>query len=138
MGASDELRADPDVVLASVLHSGEFLKYASRELRLDRDFILTAVSKPAGGWALADDCLPELPNDILEDRQIVLAAVSTAPWVLQHLPHEMCGDREIILAALRTDGSVLHLASDALRGDLEVVSAAVCQAGRSIVSLATP
>ena len=41
--ASDELRADNDVVLAAIREWASALKYASYELQNDKDFILQAI-----------------------------------------------------------------------------------------------
>ncbi len=49
-GASEELRAEREVVLAGVKQNGEALQYASEELRADREFMLAAVQQR--GWAL--------------------------------------------------------------------------------------
>jgi hypothetical protein len=48
--ASDELRADRDVVLAAVAHNGIALSYASDELRADRDMLLAAVAQSGRPW----------------------------------------------------------------------------------------
>merc|ERR1712113_1273856 len=85
-----------------------------------------------------------LPDKYFDDREVVLAAVSSAPWVLSFMKHNPAAarlyeDREVMLTAVRCDGTLLHFASDELRGDLEVVGAAARQAGcDKVVPLASP
>ena len=43
--ASEELRADREIVLAAVQDNGWALEYASDELRTDREIVLAAIQK---------------------------------------------------------------------------------------------
>mmetsp|Transcript_50111 Transcript_50111/g.100851 ORF Transcript_50111/g.100851 Transcript_50111/m.100851 type:complete len:555 (+) Transcript_50111:56-1720(+) len=54
--ASQELRADPEIVLAAVELNGEALEYASETLRADFDVVATAVAQNADAlvWASQD------------------------------------------------------------------------------------
>eukprot|EP00613_Pedinella_sp_CCMP2098_P060715 CAMPEP_0171984058 /NCGR_PEP_ID=MMETSP0993-20121228/273630_1 /TAXON_ID=483369 /ORGANISM="non described non described, Strain CCMP2098" /LENGTH=792 /DNA_ID=CAMNT_0012636861 /DNA_START=558 /DNA_END=2935 /DNA_ORIENTATION=- len=54
--ASQELQADPEIVLAAVELNGEALEYASATLRADFDVVVTAVSQNADAlvWASQD------------------------------------------------------------------------------------
>jgi len=54
--ASQELQADPEIVLAAVELNGEALEYASETLRADFDVVATAVSQNADAlvWASQD------------------------------------------------------------------------------------
>ena len=47
--ASDELKGDRDVVLAAVTQNGHALKYASDELKGDKDVVLAALQHVKGG-----------------------------------------------------------------------------------------
>ena len=59
--ASDELRADRDVVLEAVKRCGLALEYASDELRADRDVVTEAVKNNPLGFDFAGE---ELQKDI--------------------------------------------------------------------------
>ena len=62
-----------------------------------------------------------MPVKILEEIKIVLAAVSSFGWALEHASEALRGDPEIVLAAVKKDGRVLKYASEALRGDRKIV-----------------
>jgi hypothetical protein len=65
--ASDELRADREIVLAAVRQNYKALRYVSDELRADREIVLEAVSLNGPALQYAS---PALRND----REIVLAS----------------------------------------------------------------
>jgi hypothetical protein len=65
--ASDELRADCNIVFAAVCQTGSALEFASNDLRADREIVLVAVRQASSGLEFASDKLRA-------DREIVLAA----------------------------------------------------------------
>ena len=75
VNASDELKADREIVLAAVQNDtyGMALQYASKELKADREIVLTAVQKKSYPSALV-----YASEDLRADREIVLAAVQTS------------------------------------------------------------
>lgn len=128
--AAEHLRADPEVVLTATAGSGEMIEYASEELRSDREFILKVVSSGNGGFALDGEALPA---HWMQDREIVMAAVSTAPWALRFdCWADAREDREVILAAVRADPSIVKPFGclDMWRQDPEIVELAkLCLGG---------
>ena len=70
------------------------LKYASSDVRDDREVVMSAVSQD--GWAL------EFASDELRaDRDIVLAAVKHEGYPLKYASKELQGDREVLMAEIK-------------------------------------
>ena len=130
--ASDELRADPDIVLAAIRPGGTALElmHAHQGLRANRSFMLRAVSR-------AGRSLRSAAAVLRSDRVLVVAAVAQDGAALSYASDELKADREVVLAALASSGTALRYAGAELRGDLEVVLAAVAQSG-SALSYAQP
>ena len=115
---------DRDIILAAVKNFGDALRYASKELRKDREIVLEAVSKPHSGDNLA------YADEVLRgDRELVLIAVINGGSALQYASDDLKRDREVVLNAVTNNGSALQYASEDLRKDREVVLAAVQKDG---------
>ena len=167
--ASARLRADKDVVLKAVQSDGVALNFASEDLKGDRDVVLAAVRR---GVADEDDYEDlEIDVELIEplwfaeqfwnDREVVLAAVSTTCHSFRHASVELRRDKEIVLAAVEHEPTVLgtldadiaavllndrefasvvvekhpcalKLFSDTLRGDRELVLRAITKTGDAI------
>ena len=76
--ASNELRADREVVLAAVAQHGYTLRHASEELRADRKVVLKAVAQCSYALKYASE-------ELRADRYIVNFARSTRPQKLWKL-----------------------------------------------------
>ena len=120
--ASEDLRADREVVLAAVQQNGRALHYASGDLRADHEVVLTAVRQNVTALCCASE-------DLRADREVVIAAVRENGDALEYASKDLRADRETVLAAVRHTGWALQFADDNLRADREVVLAAVRQAG---------
>ena len=92
--ASPELRADKEVVLAAVKNSGAQLKYASPELRADKEVVLAAVNNT--GYAL-QFASPELRAD----KEVVLAAVENKDFAIQFASDELKRDKDVIRISMK-------------------------------------
>ena len=93
-------------MLAAVRFDAALLRYASTELRADREVVLAAVKKGRN----AVRCLNYAATNLLDDRAIILAAVQQDARCLRHASTELRADREVILAAVKKRGSyaVIH------------------------------
>jgi len=116
--ASEELRADKDVVLAAVKKDGWALTYASEELRTDREFVLAAVKHVGSALNYAS-------KELRADRNVVLAAVKQSGWALKFASEDLRADREVVLAAVKQDGLALKFASKELRNDWSLRAASM-------------
>merc|ERR1719422_964154 len=67
------------------------MRFASQELREDREVVLAAVVQDGTALEFAD-------KKFLEDREVVLQAVASNGMVLKHLGQELRNDPEVLLA----------------------------------------
>ena len=114
------------------LRQGLALRYASAELRADREvrhsghYFLHLFLRLGIHWAIA-----WLTRWIRCDK-VVLAAVARAGAALRYAADAFRGDRGVVLCAVRQDGWALQWASPALRADVEVGVEAVIENYRAI------
>ena len=85
----------------------------------DRDEMLSALHLK-GGFELRN-----ATNELKDDRQVVMAAVTERGLALIHASDNLKGNKEVVLAAVANDGLAHRLATKQLQGDLQVVLAAV-------------
>jgi len=67
-----------------------------------------------------------------DDKDFVLAAVSTHGSLLQVAEEAFKADKQVVLAAVTSNVRALEHAADALKGDKEVVLAAVANHGPAL------
>jgi len=125
--ASEEARADREIVLAAVSRTGGALKYASVELRSDREFVLEAVARCHSGAALF-----QATPAFRDDEELVLAAVAQNPSALKFASERLRRDRAFLLRAMRRNGYVLQFVPERFRQDRELVAAAVGSRGPAL------
>jgi hypothetical protein len=96
------------VVLAAMAQNGYALRYASAELRADREVVLAAMAQH--GYALE-----YASAELRADREVVLAAVAQHGYALRSASVELRADREVVLTAVAQNGDALQWASEELR-----------------------
>lgn len=129
--APEVIKADREVVLATVPRSRHALEHAALELRADRTFMLAAVAK--NGYALAY-ASPELRADV----DVVMAAVTQTGFALEFASRELRSDFEVVLAAVENNGGALRYAARELRNDPELDLASEMQVYVNLASDSTP
>ena len=113
--ASDELKADKEVVMAAVQENGGALQFASDELKADKEVVMVAVKND--GYALKD-----ASDELRADKEVVM--VANPLWAaLEYVSDELKADKEVVMAAVKIYGGALEYASDELKADKEVVTA---------------
>jgi hypothetical protein len=127
---ADELtRSNREMILEGFqmgyIDSSHF-KYISHDLKLEREVVLNAVSKP-GSIALK-----YVSDDLKNDREIVLTAVKKNGFALEFASNNLKNDREIVLTAVKRSGGALEYASDDLKNDWLIVNVAVGERGDAI------
>jgi hypothetical protein len=97
--ASHQLRAEKDVVLAAVRKSGMNLKHAAYSLRRDSMVVLAACAQNGGAFKY---CLPgQLRETLIEDRSFVLNVLQTAPRSLaRDCVDRFKNDHQVVLEAV--------------------------------------
>ena len=108
--------------LAAAKQNAGVLKYASAELRSDRNVVIAAVKQDNKALKYASD-------ELQSDHELVLAAVNQDGRALEYAASELQSERDVVLAAVKQHGSALEYASDELRSDYDIVLAAVQQDG---------
>jgi hypothetical protein len=138
--ASEELRADPDVVRCAVRNNPKAFQHALGEAATgDREIVLQAVEGDGRNLQYA-------AVSLRADKEIVLVAVaSEGGLALEFASEELQADKEVVLLALsprnsrldwfavRGTGSALEFASEELQADEEVVLAAVTNHGSAVI-----
>jgi len=127
---SDDLLSNPHFMLAMIGENVEALKYATKSLKTDRDFVLKAVSRCGSALKYAD-------KSLRADRKVVLTALAQCPlWdsdVWMFVDKSLRTDREVVLTAVKYDETALKYTNNALRADREVVLTAVEHDGTALI-----
>lgn len=104
--ASEELRADEEVVMEAVKnHGSAALHYASEELLSDRGFMLEAV-KEGGGTAIS-----HAPKELQKDPKFVLEAAKQDWRAIEYVYYKLKKDPEFMLEAVKENIKVLSKAN---------------------------
>ena len=131
--ASEELKADREIVMGAVKLHGEALRHASAELRGDREIVTEALMHDEEGLSfLFCNLLRIVSAELQRDREVVTVAVKQNGLALCYASTELKGDREISTLAVRQNGRALQYASVELKGDRAIVTEAVTQDGSAL------
>lgn len=110
------LRNDKQLIEEQLLNDPNALRYASRELRKDKQFILDMTEK----YQI------DVPRaELIKDRQIAVNLTRTDSVQLDKLPEELRNDREFVKNVVRLNGAQLQFATPEMKNDREVVLAAI-------------
>ena len=102
----------------SVKKNPSNIEYASKELRGDRDVVMSSVELDGRNLQSASD-------EMRSKRDIVMAAVSSSGFALKWANPAFRDDKDVVLCAVKNDSSALQFASPELRADSDVVGEAV-------------
>lgn len=110
------LRNDKQVIEEQLLNDPNALRYASRELRKDKQFILD----------MTERYQIDIPRgELIKDRQIAVNLTRTDSVLLHGLPDQLKNDREFVMNVVRLNGAQLQFATPEMKNDREVVLAAI-------------
>lgn len=90
------------------------LKYASQQVRSDKDVVLPTMAKHASD-------LKYVSEELKNDKDVVLAAVSQSAFELKHASSELQDNYEVVMAAITHHGSALRDASERIRSDKKII-----------------
>lgn len=110
--APDQIKRDYDFVLRLYNGFNSVIRWASRDLLSNRDFILDAIKKGEYGRDLY-----HASDDVKRDRDVVLAAVRKNGNALYYADRVFRQDREVVIEAVQNYGFALEHASDRLCND---------------------
>ena len=124
--ASDELKADPEMVLAALGQNGTALQYAAQGLKGDGWFMLAALEqvKPrlpgsCDYTRCFDPLLQHVGGGLVANPEFMHAVVAKDGHALRFASEELLSDRHLVQAAVRQSSGALEHASDALKADGE-------------------
>ena len=126
--ASMELRDDKDVVLSAVKKNGWSLSYASDRQADDKDIVLSAVKKYWGAWEAAS---PRLRKD----KDVVIEGIKNNIYLLNNVSFDLVDDKEFMLRAISIDALAYRYVSERLKNDRDLIVAAVKKDGMIIKDL---
>ena len=78
------------------------------------------------------EALRDAPDELKNDREVVLVAVAKYGAALEYASKDLKNDKEIVMVAVAHKAYALKYASAELKNDKEVVLAAVAQDGRAL------
>ena len=96
--ASPSLKQDKEVVMAAVRNDGSAIQFAG-QLRFDHEFIKTSFKNNM--YAL-------FYHHVMNNKELVLSAVSQMGSMIHHIPRHFFYDRDIICAAVKENGNVIR------------------------------
>ena len=120
--ASDNLKKDKDIVLTAVRKNGSALEYASEELKYDKDVVLATVIQNGLALIYASE---ELRND----KDVVLAAVNQNGDSLYYASKDLKSEKDVVLAAVTQNGLALGFSDQNLRSNKKLILVALNQNG---------
>jgi hypothetical protein len=109
--ASDRLKADLGIVLQALHSQPSAFRFASEELRSDKSVVLTAFDAWHRGKFI-EHPLHFVPDTLLRDKDVVLAAVAGSKDALQFVVGDLLLDREVLFTALTHNGLALKFVPD--------------------------
>lgn len=118
------LNGNKDFMLLVLGLNGSLLKYASDNLKKDKEVVMKAVCQYGPALEFAD-----LFND---DIQVVSAAIEEYFLAFEHASKNLKNNKTMGLAAVKKSWEVLHQLSDQLKDDEDIVLTCVKQYGGSL------
>jgi hypothetical protein len=113
--ASDELKSDREFVLSQVKNDVYYLNEVNPQLLSDREIITRAVERLGEALKYASD---ELRND----RELVSRAVKSDPLAFRFASPELKRDKELLKLSLTRDISAIQYADPLLLNDPEIMT----------------
>lgn len=114
----ESIRNDKDVIEELLQQSPDGLRFASRELRRDKQFITEMTEKYK---------IDVSRDTLIKDRELALNLTRTDSVRLDQLPESLQADREFVLNVVRLNGEQLKYASSDMQDDFEVALKAAQQ-----------
>ena len=108
--ASEELKNNPEVVLAAVKQNYNALEYASGEIKSNPEFMLEALKQYYRVLQYAS-------GDLKSDFAFMLEAVKQNGFTLEYASEELRSNPEIVMEAVKHDYHILQYASKELRSN---------------------
>jgi hypothetical protein len=126
---SDELATDHDIILAAMEALPSLLSLVETEIKREHPYIVVTAIKHIAKRDL-HILLPEIEEDLFENRDVALAWVSQGGSCIEDFfPEGHRNDEEVMLAVARTNWEEFYLASEELLGSKEFMKKAIAVEG---------
>lgn len=114
----NEAVKDPNFILHVVKKDGNYLKYASEEIKNNQEIVLEATKNDVKSFKYASDTLKN-------DREVVYENVKKDGNILFYASDALKNDKKIVLEAVKNNGNSLKYASKELKNDKEIFHCAL-------------
>jgi hypothetical protein len=117
--ATEEIQNDPEIVMEAVRSHGDAISCCPRQFLTDKPTVLAAVRQ-------SGKALRYIPSPLRNDKEILLAAIENHPQVFEELiEYRFRIDRDITLAAVSRAGYLIKYTSPELQKDKTIALLAV-------------
>ena len=111
---------DKNTAIEKIKKNPLALRFASSELKNDKEVVMTAVGKFGFG-----DCVRHASDNLKNDREVVMTAVKNNGLALKLLSDKFKDDKEVVMCSVSSRSGALEFASDRLKDDHEIVITAM-------------
>ena len=113
-----ELRSNKDIVLTAVKIFGGELEHADDTLKADKEVVLEAIKQDGYAFEYADD-------KFKSDKKFLLEIVKEDGYALKYANDDLKANKEIVLEAIKKNGHIITYAADILLKDKKFIERAV-------------
>ena len=113
-----EMKANREVVMATVMKDGYMLKSVSPTFKGDKEIVMAAVKN----YGLA---IISASHEMKQDKDVAMAAVMNNGKALNYISSTLKGDKDVVMAALRNNGDVFFAASHDLQRNQKMIEFAI-------------
>lgn len=121
--AADDLKADREIVEASVARWGRTLEHASDALRADPAIVLGALQLDAVAFEPDVSVFGYAAEKLRADRAFVLAQIEKTPAIAACMSESLKADRAFVIEAAQKNKDVLEFLPDVLKDEALVMDA---------------
>ena len=116
--ASEDLKKDKDFAISCVGKNYENLKYVDESLQSDRDLVMAAIASSKDAFCYA--C-----NSVRDDPELALQCSIECPEVAGYYGETLCQDKGFIMSAVRENADVFYYLEEQWKADEDVAKLAV-------------
>lgn len=117
-GLPNEMKANRDVVMATVMKDGYMLKNVNPIFKGDKEIVMAAVMN----YGLA---IISASPEMKKDKEVAMAAVMNNGKALNYISSTLKGDKDVVMTALRKNGDVFFAASHDLQRNQKMIEFAI-------------
>ena len=121
--ASDELKADRELILFAISYSlreSSFLEFCSEDLRSDKEFVIKSVDLYANNLEFASD-------ELKKDKEVVTKAYIKNDYASEYMHNDLLSNKDFILELMSISPSerLYSAISKELQNDIDIINKAI-------------